>query len=144
MNLLEQGNNIIIQPPAWSLFPDPRIQWHRKSSPFVISLQCSILSLYGDNGGGQTWRWTTHSRRLFASWYLYIVSFCWVWNTIVRKARAMSMSPVKETPPMPPLYGPLLVGSSWSISSIARTCHRSIISFRDSPCIIKNMYPTTS
>ncbi|ANM71120.1 unnamed protein product [Arabidopsis thaliana] len=33
----------------------------------------------------------------------------------------MSMSPVKETPPKPPLYGPRLVGSSSSISSIALT-----------------------
>ncbi|KAH0854730.1 hypothetical protein HID58_057748, partial [Brassica napus] len=35
--------------------------------------------------------------------------------------KAMSMSPVNETPPKPPLYGPRRVGSSSSISSMAFT-----------------------
>ena len=44
-----------------------------------------------------------------------------VGTTIVRSASAMSMSPVYEIAPMPPEYGPRRVGSSSSITSIART-----------------------
>nr|GMD22285.1 anthranilate synthase [Ipomoea batatas] len=47
-------------------------------------------------------------------------------KTMVLKAKAMSISPEKEMPPNPPLYGPRLVTSSSSINSMAFTYFTAI------------------